>query len=88
MTISTKIPSFTLYVGPRLLTPPCYLPNTPPSSASPTVHTVSPAGRGVANDAVSSTDAGLGEGRGWELASSPLSLASVYTRPQLGLAGC
>lgn len=90
MTISTKIPSFTLYVGPRPLTPPCYLPNTPPSSVSPTVHTVSPAGRGVANDTVSSTDAGLGWGKDEAGASlsSPLSLPSVYTLLQLGLAGC
>lgn len=69
--MSTKIPSFNLSVGPRPLTPPCSLPNTPPSSVSQAVHCVSLAGRGVANDVVSSTDAGLRAGRVWKLASPP-----------------
>lgn len=89
MIISTKIRSFNLYVGPQLLTLPAIFPTPLPHLHPHQIHTVSPAGRDAANNAVSSTDAGLGEGRVCMLALPPLfPFCSFYTLLQLQLAGC
>lgn len=71
MVISTKIQSFNLYVGPRPLTLLDVFPTPLPQRRPHWVYTVSRAGRGAANEAVSSTDAGLGDGRVLKLATPP-----------------
>lgn len=84
-TISTKIQSFHLYIGPRPLTLPDTFLTPFPHLGPHWIHTVSPAGRGTANDTVSSTDAGLVGGQVSKLASP---LCSFYVLLQLWLAGC
>lgn len=83
MAISTKTWSFNLYVAPRALTVPRVFPTLLPLHPH-WVHTVSPAGRRAANDAVNSTNAELGERRVLKPAPPPrFTLCSFYTLLQL-----
>lgn len=82
MSISTKIWSCNLYVGPRPLTLPNTLPTLFPHLRLRWIRAASPAGRGAANDTVSSTDAGLAEGhcRSWPLPAFPSAHFTLCSR--------